>query len=58
MADDSRMRVSAAVGLYDSVHQFLKLTQDVHLRSPSYDVTLADAPTSTSRPASIVPISR
>ena len=33
MADDSRMRVS----------QFLKLTQDVHLRSPSYDVTLASA---------------
>jgi lipopolysaccharide export system protein LptC len=43
MADDSRMRVSAAVGLYDSVSQFLKLTQDVHLRSPSYDVTLAAA---------------
>jgi lipopolysaccharide export system protein LptC len=43
MADDSRMRVSAAAGLYDSVSQFLKLTQDVHLRSPSYDVTLASA---------------
>ena len=43
MADDSRMRVSAAVGLYDIVHQFLKLTKDVHLRSPSYDVTLATA---------------
>jgi lipopolysaccharide export system protein LptC len=41
MSDNSRMRVSAAVGLYDNVHQFLKLTQDVHLRSPSYDVTLA-----------------
>ena len=43
MADDSRMRISAAVGLYDNVRQFLKLTQDVHLRSPSYDVTLATA---------------
>jgi len=43
MADDSRMRVSAAVGLYDSVREFLKLTQDVHLRSPSYDVTLSVA---------------
>jgi lipopolysaccharide export system protein LptC len=43
MADDSRMRVNAATGLYDSVRQFLKLTQDVHLRSPSYDVTLATA---------------
>ncbi len=43
MADDSRMRISAAVGFYDNVRQFLKLTQDVHLRSPSYDVTLAAA---------------
>jgi lipopolysaccharide export system protein LptC len=43
MADDSRMRINAAVGLYDNVRQFLKLTQDVHLRSPSYDVTLAAA---------------
>ena len=43
MADDSHMRFSAAVGLYDGVRQFLKLTQDVHLRSPSYDVTLASA---------------
>jgi len=43
LADNSRMRVSAAVGLYDSVNQFLKLTQDVHLRSPSYDVTLSTA---------------
>jgi lipopolysaccharide export system protein LptC len=43
MADDSRMRISAAVGYYDNVRQFLKLTQDVHLRSPSYDVTLAAA---------------
>jgi lipopolysaccharide export system protein LptC len=43
MADDSRMRISAAVGLYDNVRQFLKLTQNVHLRSPSYDVTLATA---------------
>jgi lipopolysaccharide export system protein LptC len=43
MADDSRMRISAVAGLYDNVHQFLKLTQDVHLRSPSYDVTLAAA---------------
>ena len=43
MEDDSRMRISAAVGLYDNVRQFLKLTQDVHLRSPSYDVTLATA---------------
>jgi lipopolysaccharide export system protein LptC len=43
MADDSRMRINAAVGLYDNVRQFLKLTQDVHLRSPSYDVTLATA---------------
>jgi len=43
MADDSSMRVSAAVGHYDSVSQFLKLTQDVHLHSPSYDVTLAAA---------------
>ncbi len=43
MADDSRMRISAAFGLYDNVRQFLKLTQDVHLRSPSYDVTLAAA---------------
>jgi lipopolysaccharide export system protein LptC len=43
MADDSRMRIKAANGLYDNVHQFLKLTQDVHLRSPSYDVTLSSA---------------
>jgi lipopolysaccharide export system protein LptC len=43
MADDSRMHIKAAVGLYDNVHQFLKLMQDVHLRSPSYDVTLATA---------------
>jgi lipopolysaccharide export system protein LptC len=43
MADDSRMRINAAVGLYDNVRQFLKLTQDVHLRSPSYDITLAAA---------------
>jgi len=43
MADDSRMRIIAAVGLYDNVRQFLQLTQDVHLRSPSYDVTLATA---------------
>jgi len=43
MGDDSRMRVSAVVGFYDSVHQFLKLNQDVHLRSPSYDVTLSTA---------------
>jgi lipopolysaccharide export system protein LptC len=43
MADDSRMRISAAVGFYDNVRQFLRLTQDVHLRSPSYDVTLAAA---------------
>jgi lipopolysaccharide export system protein LptC len=43
MADDSRMRISAAAGLYDNVRQFLKLTQDVHLHSPSYDVTCAAA---------------
>jgi lipopolysaccharide export system protein LptC len=43
MADDSRMRISAVVGVYDNVSQFLKLTQDVHLRSPSYDVMLAAA---------------
>jgi lipopolysaccharide export system protein LptC len=43
MADNSRMRVSAVAGLYDSVSEFLQLTQDVHLRSPSYDVTLAVA---------------
>jgi lipopolysaccharide export system protein LptC len=43
MADDSRMRIRAVVGLYDNVSQFLKLSQDVHLRSPSYDVTLAAA---------------
>ena len=43
MADDSRMQVKARVGFYDNVRQFLKLTQDVHLRSPSYDVTLATA---------------
>ena len=43
MADDSRLKVSAVVGLYDSVRQFLKLSQDVHLRSPNYDVTLSTA---------------
>lgn len=43
MADDSRLKVSANVGLYDSVRQILKLNQDVHLRSPSYDVTLSTA---------------
>ena len=43
MADDSRMLIKAANGLYDNVHQFLRLTQDVHLRSPSYDVTLSTA---------------
>jgi lipopolysaccharide export system protein LptC len=43
MADDNRMRINAAVGLYDNVHEFLKLMQDVHLRSPSYDVALTSA---------------
>lgn len=43
MADDSRLRVSAAVGYYDNVRQFLKLAQDVHLRSPTYDIALATA---------------
>ena len=43
MDDDSRMRISAVAGVYDNVRQFLKLTQNVHLRSPSYDVTLAAA---------------
>ena len=43
LADDSRMRINAVIGLYDNVRQFLKLTQDVHLHSPSYDVTLATA---------------
>jgi lipopolysaccharide export system protein LptC len=43
MADDSRMHINAAIGHYDNVRQLLKLTQDVHLRSPSYDVTLVDA---------------
>ena len=43
MADDSRVHINAAIGLYDNVRELLKLTQDVHLRSPSYDVTLADA---------------
>ena len=43
MGDNSRMRINAAFGLYDNVRQFLKLTQDVHLRSPSYDITLATA---------------
>ncbi len=43
MADDSRMRINAVVGFYDNVHQLLKLMQNVHLRSPSYDVTLAAA---------------
>ncbi len=42
MADDSRLRISAVSGLYDSIRQFLKLNQDVHLRSPNYDVTLVD----------------
>ena len=43
MEDDSRMRISAVAGVYDNVGQFLKLMQNVHLRSPSYDVTLATA---------------
>ena len=43
MADDSRMRINAVFGFYDNVHQLLKLMQNVHLRSPSYDVTLAVA---------------
>jgi lipopolysaccharide export system protein LptC len=43
MADNSRMRINAAFGLYDNVRQFLKLTQNVHLRSPSYDVMLDTA---------------
>jgi lipopolysaccharide export system protein LptC len=43
MGDDSRLRVSAAVGHYDNVRQFLRLDQNVHLRSPSYDVTLSTA---------------
>jgi lipopolysaccharide export system protein LptC len=43
MADDSRLRVTAAVGFYDSIRQFLKLAQDVHLRSPAYEITLATA---------------
>jgi lipopolysaccharide export system protein LptC len=43
MADESRMRINAVVGFYDNVHQLLKLVQNVHLRSPSYDVTLATA---------------
>jgi len=43
MADNSRLRVTAAVGFYDNVRQFLKLAQDVHLRSPAYDIALATA---------------
>jgi lipopolysaccharide export system protein LptC len=43
MGDNSRMRINAAFGLYDNVRQFLKLSQNVHLRSPSYDVTLDTA---------------
>jgi lipopolysaccharide export system protein LptC len=33
MVDGSRLKLSAAVGVYDSVRDFLKLTQDAHLRS-------------------------
>jgi len=43
MAGDSQMHISAGVGLYDNVRQFLKLSQDVRLHSPSYDVTLSTA---------------
>ncbi len=42
-ADDSRMKITAASGVYDNVGQSLTLSQDVHLRSPSYDVTLSSA---------------
>jgi lipopolysaccharide export system protein LptC len=42
-ADDSRLKITAASGVYDNVGQSLKLSQDVHLRSPSYDVTLSSA---------------
>ena len=42
-ADDSRLRVTALVGFYDNARQFLKLAQNVHLRSPSYDVSLDSA---------------
>ena len=43
MTDDKRLHVTAASGLYDSVRQSLELSQNVHLRSPSYDVTVSDA---------------
>jgi lipopolysaccharide export system protein LptC len=43
MADDGRLKMTAAAGVYDSVGQSLKLTQDVHLHSPDYDVTLMSA---------------
>jgi lipopolysaccharide export system protein LptC len=42
-ADDSRMKITAASGVYDNVGQSLTLSHDVHLRSPSYDVTLSSA---------------
>src|SRR5579863_4827550 len=43
MADNSRLRITAATGVYDSVRQLLTLSQNVHLRSPNYDVTLSSA---------------
>ena len=43
MADNSRLRITAATGVYDSVRQLLTLSKNVHLRSPNYDVTLSSA---------------
>jgi lipopolysaccharide export system protein LptC len=43
MADDGRLKMTAASGVYDSTLQSLKLTKDVHLHSPNYDVTLMSA---------------
>jgi lipopolysaccharide export system protein LptC len=42
-AADGQLKLSAASGVYDSAQQSLKLTENVHLRSPSYDVTLMSA---------------
>jgi lipopolysaccharide export system protein LptC len=43
MANNETMHILASVGLYDSAHQTMKLSQNVRIHSPNYDVTLAAA---------------
>jgi len=43
MADNSSLRINAAVGFYDSAGQSLDLSQDVRIHNSDYDVKLTSA---------------